>query len=152
MQTPVVVRWATYLGMILGINGWLLGFALLCLSAGATALLAQVLVPGLVLNGILACLFILVAEGVILRFGYNPLTLNLSIWALLLTFMGLLMFLLSHWLAPLIDKHPTLVHQLNTMGSVYRVADGVSTLLMVLGLALLVVLSSLMLAGANKER
>jgi hypothetical protein len=152
MRTPALVRWGAYLGVTLGITGWLLGFALLCLSAGATQLLAQVLGPGLALNGILACLFILVAEGVIQRFGYNPLLLNLSIWALLLAFMGLLMFVLSHWLAPLIDQTPALTRKLNAMGSVYRVADSVSASLMGAGLVLLSVLTGLTLASANKAR
>jgi hypothetical protein len=66
--------------------------------------------------------------------------------------MGLLMFVLSHWLAPLIDQTPALTRKLNAMGSVYRVADSVSASLMGAGLVLLSVLTGLTLASANKAR
>ena len=151
MRTPTLVRGCAYSGVILGMTGWLMGFAGICLYAGTTELLAHVLWPGLAMSGILSCLFILVAEGVILRFGYNPLTLNLSMWALLLSFMGLLMFILSHWLAPLIDQTPALVRKLDAMGSVYRVPDIVPTLIMGAGLLMLIVLTGITVAHANRR-
>lgn len=134
-----------YLGTTIGILGWLIGFSIVCLAAGSTETLLKVLPPGLTISLIAAGIIIVVMESVIHRFGYGHYMLQLTLWALLLSFMGLLMFVLNHWLAPLIEADSGLTAMLARTGSVYRVGDTVPTLLMTAGVCLLAVVVVLLL-------
>ncbi len=139
ISTKTKIKLGVYLGTTAGTLGWLIGFSIICLTTGSMDILLQVLPPGLMMSLIMAGTFVFVAESVTYRFGYRHYMLQLSLWAILLSFMGMMMFILNHWLAPLIEKNPVLVSKLNSMGSVYRTSDLVPNILMAVGLILLLV-------------
>jgi hypothetical protein len=130
-------RVSGYIGATIGILGWLIGFSIVCVSYGLTGLLQQVFWPGLLISLIFAGLFVLIMELIIYRFGYGHYTLQLSLWSLLLSIMGIMWFLLNHWLAPIINSSPEAAQRLNQLGSVYETSDTAPLILMAAGALLL---------------
>ena len=112
-----------------------------------TDLLSQVFLPGLLISLIMVGFFILILESVIHRFGFRHYTLQITLWALLLSVMGLMIFILNHWLAPLIEQHPELSRKLLEAGSVYRISDVVPIALMAAGVVLLTIMVIAVLGG-----
>lgn len=121
---------AGYLGTTVGILGWLIGFSIFCLTTGMTDLLARVFIPGLVVSLLMAGIAVLIMELIVQRFGFAHYTLQLSLWAVLTSVLGLLWFILNHWLGPLISRHPQASKKLTEVGSVYQTSDTVPVILM----------------------
>ena len=140
-----------YLGCTIGLLGWLIGLTVFCLLADVPGLLGKVFLPGLLISLMMAGFFIFILESVIHRFGARHYMLQLSIWALLLSIMGLMMFILNHWLAPLIDRTPALSRKLAEAGSVYRTTDTFPIILMAAGVILLIFAVITVLRG-NKTK
>lgn len=151
MKTAAKVKWGAYLGSTIGILGWLIGFSIFCLATGNRALLGEAFLPGLLISLIFAAVVVFVLETVIQRFGAGHWLFQVSLWGLLLSLMGLMVFLMNHWLAPLIDRHPDMVKTLSRMGSVYKTSDVVPLALMAAGLLLLVVAVVYILKQAPPE-
>ena len=73
-----------------------------------------------------------------------------GLWALLTSFMGILWFILNHWLADLINQHPEAVSLLNQIGSVYQTTDRIPLILMAVGVALLLFLVGIVLGKSHE--
>jgi hypothetical protein len=131
------VKFWSYFGAVVGIYGWFIGFTLVCLFSGQYALLGEVFVPGFLISGIMAVFLVLVLESVFQRFGFSSPMLQVGLWGVLLSEMGLLFFLLNTWLRTLLQKHPEMMRGAN----VQEVGGLLPNLLMGVGLALLVVLA-----------
>lgn len=147
MEISGKVKFWSYMGCGIGILGWLIGLTIFCLATGMTDLLSQVFLPGLLISLIMVGFFILILESVIHRFGVRHYTFQITLWALLLSGMGLMIFILNHWLAPLIDQHPELSRKLVEGGSVYRISDVVPIALMAAGVALMTITTVAILRG-----
>jgi len=102
-----------------------------------TDLLARIFIPGLVLSLLIAGIVVLMMELIVQRFGFAHYSLQLSLWAMLTSVLGLLWFTLNHWLGPLISKYPQASKKLTEIGSVYQTSDTVPVILMGIGVVLL---------------
>ena len=151
MKTENLARLGGYIGATIGILGWLIGFSIVCLVNGMTGILGEVFWPGLLISLLMAAVCILVLENVIQRYGATHYMFQMSLWAMLLSGMGLMIFVLNHWLGPMIDRHPELAEMLTRMGSVYRVGDLWPTILMAVGLLLFMVVILITLKGPVKD-
>ncbi|MHC4606231.1 MAG: hypothetical protein ACYTAF_04805 [Planctomycetota bacterium] len=140
-----------YVGTTIGVLGWLIGFTILCLVEGATGLLAQVLLPGLLLSLSLALIFIIMLEAVIRIYGPRHSQMFLTMWGMLFTLIGIMLMLINHWIAPLIDRHPDLAGGLRRTGSVYRVDDIVPTFLLAAGVVLLLIVMLRFFSGPKPK-
>ena len=137
MDGKKIGKLAGYLGTTVGILGWLIGFSIFCLTSGMTDLLAKMFLPGLVLSLLMVGIVILIMELIVQRFGFAHYSLQLSLWAILTSVLGLLWFTLNHWLDPLISKYPQASKKLTEIGSVYQTSDTVPVILMGIGVVLL---------------
>jgi hypothetical protein len=120
-------RTAAYLGLTVGIHGWLLGASILCVAGGYYAVLAEIVAIGLPISIAMSALGILVMECVVRLFGRGR-VFTLSLWGLILFALGVLILLINHWLAPLIETEPGLVDLLSRLGAVYKTSDVVPAL------------------------
>ncbi len=141
------VKFWSYFGAVLGIYGWFIGFILVCLYSGHYSALAEVFVPGFLISGIMAAFLVLVMESVFQRFGPQSPMVQVGLWGVLLSEMGLLFFLLNIWLRTLLQKHPEMQRGAN----VQEVGGLLPNLLMAVGLALLVVLAVGFFRSHQKE-
>lgn len=130
-----------YFGATLGFLGWLLGFAFACLSTGETDSFREVVLPGLALSLTLAAVFIVTLEGIARIYGTGHAAYLVGLWGLLLFDMGLMVIIINHWLAPIIDKSSALLRFLQQYDSVYRLPDLIPITLIAGGLTLLMVLT-----------
>ena len=132
-------RFGGYLGLTIGLLGWVIGFAIFCAVAGTTQLLVSVALPGTLISLGLATLAIMVLEGTLRVFGPRSPMLQVALWGLLAFLMGLLWFIVNHWVARVIEQHPQLVQRLQQQGSVYQTSDTVPLILLAVGVVLLAV-------------
>jgi hypothetical protein len=151
MDGQKIGKIAGYLGTTVGILGWLIGFSIFCLTTGMTDLLARVFIPGLVLSLLMACIIVAMMELIVQRFGFAHYALQLSLWAMLTSVIGLLWFILNHWLGPLISRHPQASKKLTEIGSVYQTSDTVPVILMSVGVVLLFFLVILIFRQGSKK-
>ena len=151
MTTMTKARLGGYIGATIGVLGWLIGLSIACLATGHTGLLLRVFPAGLVLSLGMAAVLIIVLEDAIRRFGAAHPLFQVSLWGLLLTDMGILILLVNHWIAPIIDSTPALAEALQRQGSVYRTPDFVPTLLMGFGAALLLVIMAAVLRDSVRH-
>ena len=151
MNTSMKARIGGYLGSTVGILGWIIGFTIFCLATGHTGALREALVPGLLGSLAIAAVFILVLEATIRLYGAAHPMFHLNLWGLLLSGMGGLTFVVNHWLAPIIDRHPELAEQLQRAGSVYRVSDTLPIALLAAGVVLLAISVTKMVADGAKN-
>jgi len=135
----MLMRIGIYLGTIIGFLGWLIGFALFMIAEHRTPLLMQVLPTGFVVSLGLAVVCIIVLEGVHLKHGAGHWLFQVTLWGMLLFAMGLMILLVNHWVAPLIENDVELAQKLTQAGSVYRVSNNVPLGLMGGGVVLLLI-------------
>ncbi|MCD6282147.1 hypothetical protein J7J84_00875 [bacterium] len=143
-----------YGGATVGMLGWLIGLLIVAAKADAPQIAWQVAPAGVLLTLALAALLVITLESVIERFGAASLWFQVALWGLVTTCMGLLMLLLNHWVAPLIDRTPGLQRLLAEPGSLYqstyRTADAVPVALLAAGFVLLGAVAWRMLASAKR--
>jgi hypothetical protein len=108
------------------------------LAGGYYAVLGEVVAIGLPISIAMSALGILVMECVVRLFGRGRIF-ALSLWGLILFVLGVLILLMNHWLAPLIEKEPGLVDLLSRLGAVYKTGDVVPALCLIGSGALLYV-------------
>lgn len=132
-----------YGGTLIGLLGWLFGLAAVSAKAGAPEVIAQVGPTGALLSLALWALLVITLEAVMHRFGAVGIWFHLALWGLLTTYMGLLILLANHWVAPLIDRTPSLAQMLGDPQSLYystyRTGDAVPVALLAAGAALLLI-------------
>jgi hypothetical protein len=123
-------------GIAVGFCGWLIGLAAVAWATGESGILGQVAGPGLALSlGAAAC--VLATLEVATRAALRGRVFRLLMWGEILFFVGLLLLIVSHWVAPLIDAAPRLRDAVVRLGSVYRTPDLLSAALMAAGTVLL---------------
>jgi hypothetical protein len=74
-----------------------------------------------------------------------------TLWGMLIFDMGVLLLLLSNWVAPIIDQYPAAVESLQQGGSVYRVSDEVSAILLMVGTVILAVVAIVFVKDTTAE-
>jgi len=99
-----------------------------CAASGEIAVLKQVALPGIAVSLGAAGIVIVTAD---LARGARRL-----LWGEILFFVGLLILLVNHWIAPIVDRAPDLKAAIGRLGGVYRTGDGLPTALMALGTVL----------------
>ena len=131
-----------YIGSFIGCMGWVIGFFFVALYSGTLSTFLKPLLIGALLSISIFLIVAIIMENCRLMnmIQQQRAIFMLCLWGLILFFVGNLSILITHWLAPLIDSNPQLVHTLQNMKSVYRVDDNLSILILlassiVLGLA-----------------
>jgi len=145
-------RFGGYLGATIGILGWLIGFTLFCLLTGNTAALGEFFYLGFVISLSMAATFILVLECLIRLYGAHHRLFYLTVYGLTLFFCGLLILLLNHWIAPIIERYPEMVADIHRSGSFYRVSDVYPFLSLSAGLVLLSLATLQLLCDSPSHR
>lgn len=111
-----------YLGALIGCTGWMIGFTVVCLVSGNLDVWARFAFLGFALSIAMGGLFIVTSELTLRAFGPGGM-LQLVLWAELTFFMGTLLLLLNHWIAPALETSPAMIDTLHGMGSVYKTSD-----------------------------
>ena len=115
-------RGAARLGIIVGFLGWMIGWVIVCLSAGRGAVLAATLPVGVAASLGLALFTILLQESVERAYGRGPTT-TLALLGALAVDIGLLWLLANHWLAPSIAADAGLQEVADRLNGVFRTSD-----------------------------
>jgi len=115
-------RLGGYLGALIGCTGWMIGFTVVCLVSGNLAVWSRFAFLGFAISLAMGGLFIVTSELTLRAFGPSGMF-QLVLWAELTFFMGTLLLLLNHWIAPVLEASPEMITTLRGMGSVYRTSD-----------------------------
>jgi hypothetical protein len=126
----------TYLGTVIGCLGWWIGLAAVCIASGETGVLGRVAWPGIAVSLGIAATFLVTSELALAVLGRGT-AFRLVLWGELAFFVGVLILLVNHWIAPLIDASPDLRAAMGRLGGCYRTGDAVPAALMTVGAALL---------------
>lgn len=132
-------NWASiggYAGIIVGSMGWLIGFAAVCLTSGNGAALARFAVPASAVSLGVAFLVIICCDYAVKLRGYGGMF-QLALYGGMSWGMGLLLLLINHWIAPLIDSSPAMAKTMRDMNAVYRVDDLWAVLMLSAGAVML---------------
>lgn len=130
-------RLQTYLGVIIGMLGWMIGLAILCAATGQFSLLAGTLPVGLASSIGLAAMTLTLYELASHRFGRHSAMTKLCMWGAICLDLGILLLLANHWLAPILQANPTVAKAVTSLGGVTSVPDAVPIVLLLLATALL---------------
>jgi hypothetical protein len=121
---------------VVGFAGWLIGLAVVCVATGELSVLGQVALPGLAVSlgaaGLVIVTFGLAAASPGRERVLRPLLVGQALF-----FVGILILLVNHWIAPLVDAAPELRLAIERLGGVYRTGDWLPTALMAAGTVLL---------------
>jgi len=107
------------LGLVLGVNGWVLGFALAVLAAGRPRLLVTHALPGALVSSTLALL--LLAAVARARRRRPEAAGRVQLGGLLLV-LGLLLAYVARWIEPVLAGDPGLARVLDSTASVRHVS------------------------------
>src|SRR5512134_2084095 len=122
-------------GTVVGFAGWLIGLALVCLATGELAMLGQVALPGLAVS-LGAAGLVIVTFGLVAASPGRERMLRPLLVGQVLFLAGILILLVNHWIAPLVDAAPALRRAIDRLGGVYRTGDWLPTGLMAAGTVL----------------
>jgi hypothetical protein len=111
-----------YIGALVGCTGWMIGFTVVCLASGHADVWARFAFLGFALSLAMGGLFIITSELTLRAFGPGGMF-QLILWAELTFFMGTLLLLLNHWIAPALENSPAMLETMRDMGTVYRTSD-----------------------------
>ncbi len=139
-----------YVGIVVGSMGWLIGFAAVCLTSGNGAALARFAVPASAVSLGVAFLVIICCDYAVKLRGYGGMF-QLALYGGMSWGMGLLLLLINHWIAPLIDSTPAMAKTMRDMNAVYRVDDLWAALLLSAGAVMLGIFAfaAVMASGEN---
>ncbi len=151
------MKWARiggYGGAAIGMLGWLIGLAVVSAKAGTPEVASLVMPAGVALTLALWALLVVCLESVMRRFGAVGPWFHTALWGLLTTYMGLMVLLANHWVAPLIDRTPRLAQLLSdpqsVYYSVYQTSDTLPLALLGAGAVLLGALAWRMMLGDER--
>ena len=130
-----------YLGCTIGVCGWLIGLAVVLPLQGQGAAFWEIFWPGLCLSLGMSFLLIVLMESVRRTCG-GGWVFQLTLWGGLLFCMGLMLFLLNHWLLEVAARHRELGAALARSGGGYRMPEYEPVLSMALGAILLAVVAA----------
>lgn len=139
-----------YLGTIIGALGWVIGFAVVCLTTGNAATLARFIAPAAAVSLGLAFLIILCSEMAIKKYGAGPMFF-LSLYGGLAWAMGLLLLLINHWIAPIINESPRMMRTMHNMNAVYQTDDLWAVILLVAGTVMLGIFTFIVLKDSARN-
>ncbi|MCH7921138.1 MAG: hypothetical protein IIC50_24610 [Planctomycetes bacterium] len=127
-----------HVGGLIGCCGWWISFVVICLAAGAIEPLLEVAWPGLVLSLGTGVMSIVAAELVERAWGRQHRMFQTCLWGFLLFSAGMLVFVLTVWIEPIIERSPKLMNMLQSLGSTFTPGTFLPSMLMTIGLVLLV--------------
>jgi len=125
-----------HLGALIGCMGWMIGFTIVCLVSGNLAVWTRFAFAGFAISIAMGAVFIVTTELALRAFGRGTMFM-LTLWGELAFFMGLLVLLLNHWIAPILEASPGMVDTLDRMHTVYRTNDLMPTVWIAVGCVLL---------------
>lgn len=152
LAMTTTVKMIVLFGVGFGCFGWVMGLALTCFIVGEVGVLRTALVPALVMSAGLGALFVMVSELANRHFGAGHRLAALTMFGALVYMLGLLVYVINWWLAPQIDRAPALAKAIVSLPGAYRVSDGVPTIGMVIGMALLLAPLAHLLRGDQSPR
>lgn len=127
-----------YLGAIIGCLGWMIGFTVVCLVSGNADVWSRFAFTGFAVSLAMAGVFIVTAELTLRTFGRGGMF-QLILWGELTFFMGVLVLLLNHWIAPVLESSPKMMETVKNLGAVYRTGDFLPAALLAASVVLLAV-------------
>ena len=137
-----------YIGIIIGSLGWLIGLAAVCLATGNGAVLARLAAPAAAVSLGAAFLVVICCDYAIKTRGPGGLF-QLALYGGLSWAMGLLLLLINHWIAPVIEASPRMALTLHRMNAVYRTDDLWPALLLSAGAILLGIFALISVRNAS---
>ena len=152
------IKFWAYFGTVVGIYGWFIGICAVCLLAEQYDVLGEIFAPGFLVSGIMALFLIFVVESVLNRFGPRSPMLQISLWAMLLSEMGILLFFLEKWFSSLVKSHPEFRQVLNDMNdsmggsTVYEINDIIPVTMMAAGCVLLGILVGAFIRRQSEDK
>lgn len=111
-----------YIGALIGCTGWMIGFTVVCLASGNLDVWARFAFLGFAVSLAMGGLFIVTSELTLRAYGRGGMF-QLILWAELTFFMGVLILLLNHWIAPALETSPAMLDTMRSMGTVYKTSD-----------------------------
>ncbi len=127
-----------YLGAILGLSGWLIGFTGFCAFTGNLDVLAKFFLPGLAVSLSMGFVLVVAVEGILRVYGHGHYMFSTTLWGLLLSDAGVLLLLMNHWIAPILDQDPRMIEAMRQYGGgVYRTGETLPLVSLCAGAALL---------------
>ena len=125
-----------HLGALIGCMGWMIGFTVVCLVSGNLAVWGRFAFAGFAVSLAMGAALVVATELALRAFGRGTMFM-LTLWGELAFFVGLLVLLLNHWIAPILEASPEMTGTLRRMHSVYRTNDLMPTAWIALGAVLL---------------
>jgi hypothetical protein len=127
-------RIGSYIGALIGSLGWIIGFSIVCLSTGNTLVLSQFLFIGAIFSLSFFLILVIIVGCFSKIYGdAAPWAFFSGLCGVILFFAGTVMLLLTHWIAPMLDRYSSMQSALHSIGSVYKVNDNVSAVFLTLG-------------------
>lgn len=125
-----------HLGALVGCMGWMIGFTVVCLVSGNMDVWGRFAFAGFAISIAMGGVFIVSTELALRAFGRGSMFM-LTLWGELTFFVGLLVLLLNHWIAPVLEASPRMRDTLGRMHAVYRTNDLMPTAWIAVGCVLL---------------
>lgn len=125
-----------HLGCLIGSMGWMIGFTVVCLVSGNGAVWARFAFPGFAISIAMGAVFIVSTELALRAFGRGTMFM-LTLWGELAFFIGLLVLLLNHWIAPIVEADPGMRATLRQLHAVTRTGDLMPSVWIAVGCVLL---------------
>lgn len=126
-----------HLGALIGCMGWMIGFTVVCLVSGNLEVWSRFAFPGFAISIAMGGVFIVSTELALRAFGRGSAMFMLTLWGELAFFVGLLVLLLNHWVAPVLEASPRMLDTLGRMHAVHRTSDLMPTAWIAVGCVLL---------------
>ena len=126
-----------YLGGMVGLLGWLIGWTAVCLTSGNGDVLRQFFVGGLAVSLAMGFTLVIATEAVLRLYGRGHYMFSTALWGLLLSDAGVLLLLHEHWITPIVERSPRMQETLQHLGGWHRTGDTLPLVSLCAGAALL---------------
>lgn len=129
---PGIGAWISVAGVLLGINAWAIGLLAAASSTGTIAAIWPYGAGGMLISTALGLMLVLLVAN---STGSGR---SISLWGGLMVIAGVILLLVSHWIAPVIDAQEPLKKMIMASSTgIYRLPDWVSFLVAGAGTLLL---------------
>jgi hypothetical protein len=115
-------RLGGYLGATVGCLGWMIGLTAVCLASGNVEVWSRFAFMGFAVSLSMAGILIVTLELALRTFGRGGMF-QLILWGELTLFMGVLVLLLNHWIAPVLESSTRMMETLRQLGGYHRTGD-----------------------------
>jgi hypothetical protein len=114
----------------------MIGFTVVCLSSGNGDVWSRFAFTGFAVSLAMAAVFIVTLELAFRAYGPGTL-IQLILWGELTLFAGVLILLLNHWIAPIVESSPRMMETLGSLGGTYKTGDVLPATLLAASVVLL---------------